>query len=70
MSVLTSRASFNTIDFDSISFPLNDAKDFGIRISRRSAAKDERSLVLITDLGDSLQVPAQLASCLQIIGDI
>lgn len=52
-----------------VSFLLNDAEGFGIRISRRSA-KDERSLVLITDLEDFLQVPAQLTFCLQSIEDI
>jgi len=70
MSVLTSRAGFYKIQFDSVLFPLNNAEGFGIRFSRRSAAKDESSLVLITDLGDFLQVPAQLEFCLQSFRDI
>lgn len=68
-SVLPSRAGFYKIDFDSVSFQLNDVEGIGIRISRRSAAKDERRLVLIIDLGDSLQVPAQLAFRLQSIAN-
>lgn len=70
MSVLTARAGFCKLEFDSVSFPLNDAEGFGIRISGRSAAKAERSLVRVTGLGHSLQIPAQLAFCLQSTGDV
>lgn len=66
MSALTARADFYEVEFDPVSFLLNDVEGFGIWSSRRSVGRDERSLVLITDLG----VSAQLAFCLQSIGDL
>lgn len=54
--VLTSGADFYKLKCNHLSIPLNDADDFGIRISKRLAAKDEGSLALIIALGDSYYV--------------
>lgn len=46
------------------------AQGSGIRVSRKSAAKDEGNLVEITDFGNYFQVPVQLAFFLQSIRDM